>query len=179
MTTPHRFPLAIAALAAGALFGATACSAPTERPSSASATADGSADEQALVTAGFETTAAESDPAATAPEASASASPKEHRPGLARRTLRKNTLHGELTVQTKQGAKTVLVQRGTITVVTATGLTVKSADGFTEQWLFGDKVRVRVDKKKAQVSDLKTGAEVGIAGAKSGADATARLLIVR
>jgi hypothetical protein len=99
--------------------------------------------------------------------------------GKARQLLRKNSLHGEVTVQTKNGVKTVAAQRGSVTAVTATSVTVKSADGFTATWTFGDKLRVRQDKKDAERSAITTGADVAVAGAKDGATTTARLIVVR
>src|SRR4029450_447591 len=74
-------------------------------------------------------------PAAAAPDPSASAEPGK-REGWRKRhagrvLLRRNPLHGEAVVQTKEGTKTVLVQRGEITAVDGDSVTVKSADGFT------------------------------------------------
>ena len=105
--------------------------------------------------------------------------PAEDRPGAAKRLLRRNTLHGELTVQTRQGVTTVLVQRGEVTAATATGFTVKSTDGFTLTWVFGEKVKVRKDKADAERSAIAAGAQVAVAGAKAGAAATARLVRIR
>ncbi|GAA0810271.1 hypothetical protein [Spirilliplanes yamanashiensis] len=100
------------------------------------------------------------------------------KPGKARRLLRKNTLHGELTVQTKNGPRTVVAQRGEVTAVDAAGLTVKSADGFTLTWTFGGKLRVRQDGKAAERTAITTGAQVGVAGAEDGAATVARLVRV-
>jgi hypothetical protein len=97
-----------------------------------------------------------------------------------RKYLRKNTLHGEVTLQTKkQGTKTVVVQRGAVTSVTAGEVTVKSTDGFTLTWAFGDKLRIVQDKKTVEKSALKTGEEIGIAGAKDGSTNNARLIAIR
>ena len=101
---------------------------------------------------------------------------KPGKPGKARKLLRKNTLHGELTVQTKNGPRTVVAQRGEVTAADAAGLTVKSADGFTLTWTFGDKLRVRQGGKDAERAAITTGAQVGVAGAKDGAATVARLV---
>lgn len=99
-------------------------------------------------------------------------------PGV-RRFLKKNTLHGELTLQGRNGVKTVVVQRGTVTAVAATTVTVKSADGFTQSWTFGDKLRVVQDRKTATTASIKNGAEIGIAGAKDGDRNVARLVVIK
>ena len=109
-----------------------------------------------------------------APSSSASAD-RKRRPGL-RKHLRKNTLHGEITVQGKDAVRTIVVQRGTVTAVDTAGVTVKSTDGFTQTWTFGDKLKVVQAKKAVEVSAVKTGAEVGVAGAKDGDKSVARLV---
>jgi len=96
-----------------------------------------------------------------------------------RRYLRRNTLHGEVTVQGKDGAKTIVVQRGSITAVSGTGLTVKSTDGYTLTWTLAAKATVVQDKKKAGTSALKTGEQVGVAGTKDGAADNARLIAIK
>ena len=96
----------------------------------------------------------------------------------ARKFLRKNTLHGEMTVQGKDGVRTVVVQRGTVTAVDAETLSVKSSDGFALTWTLGDKLKVVQDKKKVEASAVKVGAAVGVAGAKDGAATTARLVVI-
>jgi hypothetical protein len=87
-------------------------------------------------------------------------------------------LHGETVVQTKNGTLTIAVQRGQVTAVSATAITVKSTDGFTETWTVGDKFVVVHAKAKVSIGDIKQGAEIGIAGAKDGQNATARLAIL-
>lgn len=97
-----------------------------------------------------------------------------------RKYLRKNTLHGEVAIQTRDnGVKTVVVQRGSVTAVTAGGVSVKSSDGFALTWTFGDKLRVVQDRKTVEIAALKTGAEIGIAGVKDGDAAVARLIAIR
>ena len=56
---------------------------------------------------------------------------------------------------------------------------VKSSDGFTQTWTFGDKLKVVQGRKAADKSLLKTGAEVGVAGQKDGDRAVARLVAVK
>jgi hypothetical protein len=113
-----------------------------------------------------------STPAAAAPAPSASTANKADKAGQhpgARKLLRKNTLHGEITVQGKQGVRTIVVQRGTVTAVDAKSMSVKSADGFTKTWTLGDKLRVVQDKKKVEPTAIKPGAEVGVVGTTAAA----------
>jgi hypothetical protein len=113
-----------------------------------------------------------------APAPSPSAEPGRGRAGI-RKHLRKNTLHGEMTVQGKDGARTIVVQRGTVTAADAKSVSVRSADGFALTWTLGDKLRVVRDRKKVELSAVKVGAEVGVAGARTGDAHTARLIAVR
>jgi hypothetical protein len=149
------------------------------------------ADGQALAALGFDAADLDVDPVA-APSAAASAGEqagpqdkrgeraedwrKRHR---ARVLLRKNTLHGEVVVQTKDGGtKTIAVQRGQVTAIDDREMTVRSADGFTMTWTFGDKLRVVERRTTVQPSDLKVGTTVGVAGTKDGDGGSARLIVV-
>ncbi|MFC0029890.1 hypothetical protein ACFFMM_10175 [Micromonospora chaiyaphumensis] len=151
------------------------------------------ADGQALAALGVDADELDVDPVA-APAPSASGTPgeqagprgkrgeqaqewrKRHR---ARVLLRKNTLHGEVVVQTKDGGtKTVAVQRGQVTAVDAKSMTVKSTDGFTMTWTFDEKIRVVERRATVQSSDIKVGTTVGVAGAKDGDTSVARLVVV-
>ncbi|GAA2193967.1 hypothetical protein [Micromonospora lupini] len=97
----------------------------------------------------------------------------------ARVQLRKNTLHGEAVVQTKDnGTQTVAVQRGEVTAIDGDSMTVKSTDGFTMTWTFGDDLRVVERRATVQPSEVKVGAKVGVAGAKDGDKGVARLVLI-
>ncbi|GAB1693224.1 hypothetical protein [Krasilnikovia sp. M28-CT-15] len=174
--TRTRIALTVTTVSLAALLGLTACGAGPSTP--ATAAADVSDEATALAQVGFET-GLEDD---SAPSTTASTGPKKRGPGqgTGRRFLKKNTLHGEVTVQTKQnGVKTVVVQRGTVTAASADGVTVKSTDGFAQTWSFGDKVKVVQNRKPAETSAIKTGAQVGVAGLKDGDTATARLIVIK
>jgi hypothetical protein len=175
--TRTRIALTLTTLGLAGLLGLSGCGAGTPTAAAPVAAADVTDEAYALQAVGFDTGLAQ-DPA---PSASDSASPggrgKGH--GGVRRYLRKNTLHGEFTVQTRNGVKTIVVQRGTITAMTSTSISVKSTDGFTATWTFGDKLRIVQDKKKVEATALKTGAEVGVAGTKDGTAAAARLIAVK
>jgi hypothetical protein len=158
--TRTRMLLALSTLALAGLAGC-GVAAGTTTP------ADLSGEAAALQTVGFDTglEAAPAPSASADAKAGAKAGAKVKHPRIAiRRYLRKNTLHGSVTVQGKDGVKTIAVQRGTVTAVTATSVSVKSTDGFTQTWTFGKPLRVVQDKKKVATSALKTGETVGVAG---------------
>ncbi|MGI5524545.1 hypothetical protein ACQEUX_26920 [Micromonospora sp. CA-259024] len=96
----------------------------------------------------------------------------------ARVLLRKNTLHGEAVVQAKDGTRTVAVQRGEVTAIDGDSMTVKSTDGFTMTWTFGDDLRVVERRAAVQPSEVKVGATLGVAGAKDGDKGVARLILI-
>jgi hypothetical protein len=106
-----------------------------------------------------------------------STAPNAKHPRL-RMKLRKNVLHGEATVQTKDGVKTIAVQRGTVTAITGTSVTVKSTDGFTQTWTFGPNLSVIEHRATVQPSAVKAGAEIGVAGPHEGSTYTARLIVL-
>ncbi|MGK5737826.1 hypothetical protein [Micromonospora sp. URMC 103] len=97
----------------------------------------------------------------------------------ARVLLRRNTLHGEAVVQTKDsGTKTIAVQRGEVTAIDGDSVTVKSSDGFTMTWRLGDDLRVVERRATIQSADVKVGTTLGVAGAKTGDTALARLIVI-
>ncbi len=97
---------------------------------------------------------------------------------LNRVLLRRNTLHGEVVVQTKDGTKTVLVQRGEVTAITDTTMTVKSTDGYRQTWTFGDPIHVIDRRTSVRSKDIAVGTQVGVAGTRDGDASTARLVVI-
>jgi hypothetical protein len=170
--------LTLSTLGIAGLLGLTACGpggAGVAAP--LAAVADLSDEATALQAVGFETGLEAATPAPSA--STGKAAKKGDRRHAVRKFLRKNTLHGEVTVQGKDGTRTVVVQRGTVTAVTSGGVSVKSTDGFALTWTFGDELRVVQDKKSVPTSTLKVGGEIGVAGAKDGEATAARLIAVR
>ncbi|MFI9641139.1 hypothetical protein ACIG87_13935 [Micromonospora sp. NPDC051925] len=97
----------------------------------------------------------------------------------ARVLLRKDGLHGEAVVRTKDGGtKTVVVQRGEVTAIDADSVTVKSTDGFTLTWKLGDQLRVVERRTTIKADDIKAGTKVDVAGARDGDASVARLIVV-
>ncbi|MFB4304694.1 DUF5666 domain-containing protein [Actinomadura sp. GTD37] len=87
-------------------------------------------------------------------------------------------VHGEATVQRKDGFHLAAWQRGEITSVSATGVTVRSADGVSWTWTADGKTRVRKDREKSALKNLANGDQVVVAGERSGNTRTARLIRV-
>ena len=169
--TRTRIALTLTTAGLAGLLGLTGCgAAPASAPAAAAAEVTDEA--YALAAVGLET-----DPA---PSPSATKGPKGEgrHPGV-RKYLRKNTVHGEITVQGKDGVRTIVVQRGTVTAVDARTVSVKSSDGFTRTWTFGDKLRVVQDKKKVEAAAIRNGAEIGVAGAEDGGQSVARLVAIK
>ncbi|MEV4708552.1 hypothetical protein [Actinoplanes sp. NPDC049316] len=159
--TRNRIALTLTTAGLAGLLTLTGCGAPGTAP------AADVADE----TTALQTVAMQTGPSASPGE------PGAHRPGV-RRLLRKNTLHGEVTVQGKDGVRTIVVQRGTVTAADGKSVSVKSSDGFAQTWTLGDKLRVVQDKKKVAADAVKTGATVGVAGRKDGDATVARLIVI-
>ena len=168
--TRSRILLTVPGLALAAALGLAGCaSAPTA--------ANVSDEVAALQSIGFDTgLAAEPTPA---PSASGQAKAGKERRAAVRKYLRRNTLHGEITVQGRDGVRTIVVQRGTVTAVSAGGVSVRSADGFALTWTYGDRLRVVQDRKTVATSALKSGAEIGVAGARNGSATAARLIVIK
>ncbi|MGI5324896.1 DUF5666 domain-containing protein [Actinomadura nitritigenes] len=107
------------------------------------------------------------------------AAPKAH-PGHGKKRLaplrRVRGVHGEATVRTKDGFRLADWQRGTITGVSGTTLTVRSADGATWTWTTNGDTRVRKDGGKSTLSALASGAQVFVLGERSGDTRTAKLV---
>ena len=166
-----RTRMVLLALGTAALACLTACGAgPAASPQLA-------AEASALQAVGFETGLE-----APAPSASATApdraEKRQERRQNARKYLRKNTLHGEIAVQGKDGVRTIVVQRGTVTATDGKTISVKSSDGFALTWTAGDQLKVVQNKQKADVSAIKAGVVVGVAGAREGSVTTARLVAI-
>lgn len=81
-------------------------------------------------------------------------------------------VHGQLVVPKSGGGyQTVDVQSGKVTAVSTTSITVKSADGFTQQYtVTGSTI---VDAKRDTIGSVKSGDQVVVLATVSGSTATA------
>lgn len=82
-------------------------------------------------------------------------------------------LHGTEVVQ--QGTKVVTIeeQAGKVTAVSATSITVKSTDGYTETYVVGSTTQIGKKGSQAKISAVAVGDTVRIEGVKSGSTVTA------
>ncbi|MGW7686371.1 hypothetical protein ACWGID_36845 [Kribbella sp. NPDC054772] len=82
-----------------------------------------------------------------------------------------DALHGEfVTAKDGGGYQTVATQTGSVTAVSSTSITVKSADGYTRTYVVNSGTKVNRDGK---IASIKTGASVRIRAVVSGTTATA------
>jgi Domain of unknown function (DUF5666) len=94
------------------------------------------------------------------------------RHGLARRAL-----HGELTLQTKDGVRTVVVARGQVTALAGDSITVKSSDGVSTSFKLNGDTRFGFLREPAPRAQLKVGDTVWVVGTKSGGTVTANRVV--
>jgi hypothetical protein len=184
-----RMALGVLLATAVAIVGLAGCARVNGRAGSGDANAANAADvtelswdAQALESIGFSPdemvpVAALSDSATPSPQAGDKARMLRKFKRL-RFAFSKNVLHGEATIQTDEGVKTVVVQRGTVTAIDSTSITVKSSDGFTLTWTFGNPIHVIEHRTTVQPNSVKVGETVGVAGAKDGSGTVARLILI-
>ncbi len=85
-----------------------------------------------------------------------------------------NIQHGDVVVTGSNGqAETKRIARGAISEVTATTVTVKSADGFSTAYTLAATTKITIDGTTGAVTGLKVGQSAFALGTVSGAAATA------
>lgn len=132
-------------------------------------------------------------PSASAPGKSDKA-PGQEKPDKAQRPQH---LHSESVVKKADGTfETVLTQQGTVDAVSATSVTVKSEDGFTQAYAVNADTRVvkfpapaadgspakgddgkRLKRSEVTIAEIATGETVRVSGVKNGDNATARQIV--
>jgi hypothetical protein len=88
-------------------------------------------------------------------------------------------LHGQFTVKTKSGAKTIGFARGVIESVNSTDIVIKSADNTLWTWDLVSTTVVRQSGQKVTASALKTGEQVFAGGPVASGANDARLIVIR
>jgi hypothetical protein len=115
-------------------------------------------------------------PGATADKARARAGLLGHRGGW-RHGLGRRVLHGEVTVETQEGVKTVVMARGEITALTDDAITVKSSDGVETSFGIDGDTRFGFRNEPAPTAELKVGEDAFVTGEKSGDRAVAKRVV--
>jgi Domain of unknown function (DUF5666) len=98
-------------------------------------------------------------------------------PGWRQGGLARRALHGELTLQTRDGVKTVVVARGEVTALAGDSITVKSSDGVSTSFRINGDTRFGFLREPDPRAELKVGDTVFVAGTKSGDTVTATRVV--
>ena len=137
-----------------------------------------------LVAAGGAALAAQDAPTTTqAPSAGTDKADKVRRAGALGRggglghALGRRVLHGEVTVQTQEGVKTIVMARGEVTALSDDAITVKSSDGVETSFGINGDTRYGFRNETAPTAELKVGEDAFVAGEKSGDRAVAKRIV--
>ena len=137
-----------------------------------------------LVSAGGAALAAQSATTTTtpAPSAGADKDKAKARAGVLgragwRHALGRRVLHGEVTVQTREGVKTLVMARGEVTALSKDAITVKSSDGVETSFRIDGDTRFGFRNEPDPTAELKVGEDAFVAGEKSGDRAVARRVV--
>src|SRR4051794_39985822 len=85
---------------------------------------------------------------------------KGHLGGIGRRGLLAHLEHGQLTLQTKKGDRTVDLQRGIVSAVTPTSISVTSPDKFAGVYTVDSSTKVRTRAGLVGISSVHKGDKV-------------------
>jgi hypothetical protein len=99
-----------------------------------------------------------------------------HRVGW-RHALGRRVLHGEVTVQTPEGVKTLVMARGQVTALSRDAITIRSSDGVETSFAIDGDTRFGFRNQPAPSAELKVGEDAFVAGEKSGDRATAKRVV--
>ncbi len=88
-------------------------------------------------------------------------------------------LYGQVTFETKSGARTLAYERGTITSVSSGDVVVRATDGTTWTWALTSTSVVRENGTKESRSTLAQGQTVFAGGQVTGGTRDARLIVIR
>jgi hypothetical protein len=94
-----------------------------------------------------------------------------------RHALDRRVLHGEVTVQTRKGVKTLVMARGQVTALSKNAITIKSSDGVETSFAINDDTRFGFRNEPDPSAELKVGEDAFVAGEKSGERAVARRVV--
>jgi Domain of unknown function (DUF5666) len=132
-----------------------------------------------LLSAGGAALAAQSSPSTTQAPSATTGKGKAKALGRAgwRHALGRRVLHGEVTLQTQEGTRTVVLAYGTVTALSKDAITVKSSDGVETAFTINGDTRFGFRNETAPSAELKVGEDAFVAGEKSGGTATAKRVV--
>jgi hypothetical protein len=99
------------------------------------------------------------------------------RAGGWRHALGRRVLHGEVTVQTNEGVKTIVMARGEVAALSGDAITIKSSDGVETSFRIDGDTRFGFRNEPDPTAELKVGDDAFVAGEKSGDRAVARRVV--
>jgi hypothetical protein len=99
------------------------------------------------------------------------------RAGGWRHALGRRVLHGEVTVQTQEGVKTLVMASGEVSALSKDAITVKSSDGIETSFGIDGDTRFGFRNEAAPTAELKVGEDAFVAGEKSGDRAVAKRVV--
>jgi hypothetical protein len=82
-----------------------------------------------------------------------------------------------VTLQTKDGVKTIVMARGEVTALSGDAIKVKSSDGVETSFAINDDTRFGFRNEPDPSAELKVGEDAFVAGEKSGDRAVARRVV--
>ena len=126
--------------------------------------ASGQNQQTSTAPASFAAAASGANPNAAAPNA-------QRGPG---KRLGRNMLHGDITLSTKDGVKTLRVQRGKVTAATDTKITVESSDGYVSTYAITSDTKVKRNGGDVKGGAFVAGDQVMVVAVISGDSVTAR-----
>jgi hypothetical protein len=115
-------------------------------------------------------------PAASGDKAKARTGAFGHRSGW-RHAIGRRVLHGEVTLQTREGIKTLIMAYGQVTALSRDAITIRSSDGVETSFGIDGATRFGFRNQPAPSAELKVGEDALVAGEKSGDRATARRVV--
>ena len=133
-----------------------------------------------LVSAGGAALAAQSATSTTQAPSAGAAKDKARALGRGagwRHALGRRVLHGEVTLQTKEGTRTVVMAYGNVTALSKDAITVKSSDGVETAFKLDGDTRFGFRDEAAPSAELKVGEDAFVTGEKSGGTATAKRVV--
>jgi hypothetical protein len=86
-------------------------------------------------------------------------------------------LHGEVTLETREGVKTLVMAYGQVTALSRDAITIKSADKVETSFGIDGATRFGFRNQPAPSAELKVGEDALVAGEKSGDRATASRVV--